>query len=153
VRSIRHSFRWLIAALAFLQIACSSPDAGSAGSEAPHGNHDPKHGGLVLMDGDLHFEVVVQPPGEYRLYFSDAVRKDLPASTAREATMSVTQWGEKPVTVTLSPDVSGANWFGKGPEVHDPDATLRVTYLRSEKPYFIDLPFASVANPPSRADH
>jgi hypothetical protein len=152
VRSIRHRCLSILFALTVASAACSSPDAGAA-LGTPHGNHDPKHGGLVLMDGNLHFEVVVRPAGEYRLFFSDEVRKDLPASTAREASMSVTQWGEPPVTIQLRPDPSGTHWVADGPEVHDPDANLRVTYLRSEKPYFIDLPFKSVENPPSRAAH
>ena len=37
-----------------------------------HGNHNPKYGGTVLMNGDMHFEVVLNRDGTYHVYFSDA---------------------------------------------------------------------------------
>ena len=42
------------------------------------------------MDGDLHFEVVLGRSGEHRLYFSDAMREELPAATAAGVTVTVT---------------------------------------------------------------
>ena len=36
--------------------AASTP---AAGETVPHGDHNPHFGGLVLMNGDLHFEVVL----------------------------------------------------------------------------------------------
>ena len=74
--------------------ACSNPpppapavnqapkDAQHAGITEPHGDHSPHHGGIVLMNGDVHYEVVMDPAGKYEVWFSDAVRTDLPASVA-----------------------------------------------------------------------
>jgi len=66
-----------------------SPPAGSA---VPHGDHNPHHGGIVMMKGDdLHYEVVLDPSGrEYRVYFTDAVREELPASVAADVVLTLT---------------------------------------------------------------
>src|SRR5438552_18962135 len=69
-------------------------------SQAPaHTDHLPRHGGLVLMNGDLHFEVILNKEGRHRVYFSDAVRAELPASIASELTITITQ--HQKATVTL----------------------------------------------------
>ena len=57
-------------------------DAQHAGITEPHGDHSPHHGGIVLMNGDVHYEVVMDPAGKYEVWFSDAVRTDLPAFLA-----------------------------------------------------------------------
>ena len=46
----------------------------AAGGTVPHGDHNPHYGGIVLMNGDLHFEVVLGRDGVCRVYFSDAMR-------------------------------------------------------------------------------
>src|SRR5262245_63650773 len=62
----------------------------STGSTTPHGDHNPHHGGVVLMKGDLHYEVVLDPSGKsYRVFFTDAVREELPASVASDVTLTI----------------------------------------------------------------
>jgi hypothetical protein len=117
--------------------AASTPPAGTV----PHGDHNPRHGGLVFMDGDLHFEVVLGRSGAHRLYFSDAVREDLPAATASAVTVTVTRKAGPPEAVVLQIDDSGESWVGQGREVADPQATARIAYTAHGKPYFIDVPF------------
>jgi uncharacterized membrane protein YphA (DoxX/SURF4 family) len=51
----------------------------------PHADHEPRHGGVVTMMGDLHVEMVVAPSGEVLLYVSDAVRRPIPPSEAKGA--------------------------------------------------------------------
>ena len=64
-------------------------DAQHAGITTPHGDHSPHHGGLVLMQGELHYEVVLDRNGKHAIWFSDAVREDLPASVASKVAMTV----------------------------------------------------------------
>jgi hypothetical protein len=107
----------------------------------PHGDHNPHYGGLVLMNGDLHFEAVLGRDGNHRLYFSDAMRSELPAATASGVTVVVTQKGRDPETVAMRIDESGESWVGRGRGVDDPAAMARVAYTAYGKPYFIDVPF------------
>jgi hypothetical protein len=115
--------------------------AAPAGSETvPHGDHNPHFGGLVLMNGDLHFEVVLARDGGARVYFSDATRTELPAATASEVTITITQKSGAPEVIALHIDDSGESWTGRGRPIDDPGATARVAYTSRGKPYFIDVP-------------
>jgi hypothetical protein len=108
----------------------------------PHGNHDPKYGGVVLMNGDLHFEVVLQRDGRHQVYFSDALREELPASIASRVDVTVTRPGAAPEMVTLHIDESGESWTGRGRPVDDPaQTTARIAYTVQATPYWIDVPF------------
>jgi hypothetical protein len=115
----------------------------AAAGTVPHGDHNPHYGGIVLMNGDLHFEVVANRNGFYRLYFSDATRNELPAATASGVTLTVLKKAQQPPsdTVTMHIDDTGEFWAGQGGPVYDPAATLRVAYTSHGKPYFIDVPF------------
>jgi hypothetical protein len=111
------------------------------GASVPHGDHNPHYGGLVLMDGDLHFEVVLGRDGSERVYFSDATRTELPAATASDVAVTVTQTSHPPQTTALVIDQSGESWIGRGQPVDDPAATVRIAFTARGKPYFIDVPF------------
>jgi hypothetical protein len=109
----------------------------------PHGDHNPHHGGIVMMKGDLHYEVVVDPTGHaHHLYFTDAVREDLPASVASTATLTIHRPGADDESIPLSIDETGESWTGSGKPVEaGPKTSVRVTFtLRNDTPYFIDLP-------------
>src|SRR5690606_31395686 len=54
-----------------------------------HGDHDARHGGFVMMYGDLHFELVAKAAGAVELYYSDAVRAPLPAATASDVVVEI----------------------------------------------------------------
>jgi len=112
-----------------------------AGATVPHGDHNPRYGGVVLMNGDLHFEVVLGRDGGHCVYFSDAMRNELPAATASGVTVTIRQERQPPDTVALHIDESGESWLGRGRRVDDPAATARVAYTAYGKPYFIDVPF------------
>jgi hypothetical protein len=117
--------------------AASAPAAGSV----PHGDHNPRHGGVVFMDGDLHFEVVLARSGSHRVYFSDAAREELPAATASQVTVTITPKGGTPEIIALQIDDTGESWVGRGGEVDIADTTARIAYTVRGRPYFIDVPF------------
>jgi hypothetical protein len=114
----------------------------SFGSTGPltHFDHRPRHDGLVLMNGDTHFEVVLDGDGRYSVYFSDAVRTALPASIASQVLVVVTPPGRAPEATPLQIDATGARWIGRGTPIDDPNAIVRITYTAGEKPYWIDVP-------------
>ena len=108
-----------------------------------HGTHNPKYGGTVLMNGDMHFEVVLNRDGTYHVYFSDAARNELPASMASVVTITVTRPRGTPEPVALKIDDAGESWVGRGKPVKDTDAMARIAYAFQGKPYWIDLPFSA----------
>ena len=132
-----------VAAAATIPLGGGATGKSTPGATDPqaHFDHRPRHGGLVLMNGDLHFEVVFDPAGQHRVYFTDAVRRDLPAAIASEVTLTVTRKEGPPETLHLHIDPPGGSWIASGRPVTDPQATVRVAYTVGKKPYFIDLPF------------
>jgi hypothetical protein len=120
----------------------SDADANAA---VPHGDHSPHHGGIVLMNGEIHFEVVLDRDGRHRIFFSDATRADLPASVASQVSLIVTRPGDDPESLTAQIDDSGESWRAEGRPVHSGEATARVSFVASGEPYWIDLPFTPAA--------
>jgi len=110
-----------------------------------HFDHRPRHGGLVLMNGDTHFEVVREPDGGWRIYFSDAVRNPLPAAIASHASVTVPVPGGAVTEFPLTIDSSGNCWIGRTPLVVDPAAVVRVGYTAASDPYWIDMPISAWA--------
>jgi hypothetical protein len=123
--------------------AAAAVPAPPATGAIPHGDHNPHYGGIVLMNGDLHFEIVADRKGFYRLYFSDATRNELPAATATGVALTVSKKAQQPPseTVTMRIDDTGEFWSGRGGPVDDPAASLHISYTAYGKPYFIDVPF------------
>ena len=110
-----------------------------------HFDHRPRHGGLVLMNGDTHFEVVREPDGGWRIYFSDAVRNPLPAGTASQASLTVPVAGGPARELPLTINAGGDCWVGQGPPVVDPNTVVRVSYTAAGDPYWIDMPISAWA--------
>jgi hypothetical protein len=115
-----------------------------AAATVPHGDHNPHHGGVVMMKGDLHYEVVLDPSGrDYRLYFSDAVREDLPAAYASAVALTVRRPGESEEPILMKIDETGESWSGSGRTVAKPTQTeARVAFTVASEPYWVDVPFA-----------
>ena len=120
--------------------AAKPADAQHAGITTPHGDHSPHHGGLVLMNGEVHYEVVLDPAGKHRLWFSDAVRVDLPASQAARVTMVILRKGLPDETLTLQIDDSGESWVAAGQPVAAGDVTVKVSYELRGEPFEIEIP-------------
>ena len=96
------------------------------------------------MKGDLHYEVVLDRTGRsYQLYFTDAVREDLPASIASSVTLTIIRKNERGETIPLQIDEPGESWVGSGRPVLEPDTTaVAVVFTIAGEPYSIDIPFA-----------
>ena len=120
-------------------------DVASAAAPAPlpHLDHRPRHGGLVLMNGDTHFEVVVEKSGRSSVYFSDAIRTPIDPSAAAQVSVALTQAGYRPETVELQVDAANGRWAGYEAPIDDPNAIVRIAYTVDGKPYWIDVPVSA----------
>lgn len=116
-------------------------DAQHQGVVGPHGDHTPHRGGLVLMNGDVHYEVVFARDGRHQVWFSDAMRNELPASLASNVTMEVMRPGAPVEVVTLAIDEAGESWVGSGRPIAGDDVMVKVKYALQGQPHEIELPF------------
>ena len=125
-------------------IAAPKPaDSQHAGITTPHGDHSPHHGGVVLMNGELHYEVVLDPKGRHAVWFSDAVREDLPASVASKVAMTVMRTNAKPEPLVLSIDDSGESWIASGQPVAGENVMVRLAFVARGEPLEIEIPFVA----------
>ena len=116
----------------------------AAGSIVPHGDHNPHHGGVVMMKGDdLHYEVVLDPAGRaHRVYFTDAVREELPASVASDVVLTIRRPSPPDERIAMQIDEAGESWVGTGRPVANPaTTTARLAFSIRHEPYWIDIPF------------
>ena len=93
------------------------------------------------MNGDLHYEVVLNPKGEHRVYFSDALRAELPASVTPEVIITVNHQEEVFESLKAEIDASGKFWVAHGKAVENLSATARISFTVEGKPYWIEMPF------------
>src|SRR5690349_12246326 len=122
----------------------ATPAATATGGSVPHGDHNPHHGGIVMMKGDdLHYEVVLDAAGRaHRLYFTDAIRDELPASVASDVSLTIRRPHAPDERVAMRIDDAGESWIGGGASVAAPSSTtVRVAFTIRGEPYWIDLPF------------
>jgi hypothetical protein len=153
----------LVCAAAVLVVACrkapsdspaAAPAAGrsqaDAASTVPHGDHNPHHGGVVSMKGDLHYEVVLDPAGKaHHLFFTDAIREELPASIATGVALTIHRPGAPDELIAMTIDEFGESWVGSGRTVEITPATkVRVAFSIHDEPYWIDIPYGA---PPAAA--
>jgi hypothetical protein len=93
------------------------------------------------MKGDLHFEVALNRDGRHRIYFSDAVRAELPASTASEVTLAFSNGEAATEVLDAVVDDSGESWIANGKPLNGHDVSARVSFVVNGEPYWIDVPF------------
>ena len=116
-------------------------DAQHAGLTTPHGDHSPHHGGIVLMQGELHYEVVLDPQGKHAVWFSDAVREDLPASVASKVEMIVMRPNAPAEPLALAIDESGESWLTSGKPLAGDDVMVKLTFVARGEPVEIEIPY------------
>ena len=127
----------------------------SSGASVAHGDHNPHHGGVVMMKGDdLHYEVVLDAAGHvHRVYFTDALRGDLPASVASDVELTIRRPSMPEERIALQIDEAGESWVGSGQAVSAPAATtVRLAFAIRHEPYWIDLPFSPPVSARSRGE-
>lgn len=143
------------AILAVAAISCSAPgeqttpaaanprpqDSQHAGITAPHGDHSPHHGGMVLMQGELHYEVVLDPKGKHSVWFSDAVREDLPASVASKVAMTVMRPNAPVEALALAIDETGESWIANGQPVSGQDVMVKLMFTARGEAHEIEIPY------------
>jgi hypothetical protein len=116
-------------------------DAQHAGITEPHGNHAPQHGGLVLMNGDVHYEVVLDPGGRHAVWFSDAIRTELPASIAANVRLVISRPGAPTESLALEIDESGESWVARGQPIAGDSVMAKLTYDIRGVPHEVEIPF------------
>jgi hypothetical protein len=113
--------------------ACSSPVA--------HADHAPRHGGVVMMYGDLHYEVVLSPQGRHLVYLSDAFRRDLPPTAVSNLVLAVDRGAGFKEVIDGVISTDGRYWTANGSRVSEVNAVARVAFTAAGKRYWIDIPF------------
>jgi hypothetical protein len=116
-------------------------DAQHQGITTPHGDHSPHHGGMVLMNGELHYEVVFDRGGRHRIWFTDAVREDLPAAIAREVRMTIARPNQPPEALALEIDDTGESWVASGKPVAADNVMVKINYVVQGAAHEVEIPF------------
>ena len=124
-----------------VEVTKKPADTQHAGITTPHGDHSPHHDGIVMMNGEMHYEVVFDKSGKHRVWFSDAVREDLPASVAGSVVMIVTRPMGAAETLTLTIDDSGESWVAAGAPLDESGTTVTLRYAVRGEPFEIEIPF------------
>jgi hypothetical protein len=143
--------------------------APSAKPSAPHGGHDPAHGGLVLMDAhDHHAELVLDTKGgKHRVFISDGARAPLPASTFDEVQLSIARPSGPVEKLAMTKAADDTYWQATGTPIPEQQAKVSLSYGKGGKPlYQVELPVeyvltgkmpdepaSSSAEPPAAAPH
>ena len=100
---------------------------------------------MVLMKDELHYEVVLDRNGRHAVWFSDAVREDLPASVASKVEMTVIRPKAAVETLALAIDGSGESWIAAGNPVRGDDVMVRLSFVARGEPFEIEIPFIEPA--------
>lgn len=125
-------------------LALGLPALALAHGDEPHGDHDAKHAGFVMMYEDIHFETVAVPTGGIQLYFTDAQRSDLPAATVSDVAVEIERKGSAIESVTMAISAAGDFWEGAAKPVVETDAIVRVGFLYAGKPLLLDVPASAL---------
>jgi hypothetical protein len=97
------------------------------------------------MNGDVHYEVVLASDGRHAVWFSDAVRSDLPASLARDVTMQVSRPDAPVEHLALQIDDAGESWVARGRPVGGDDVLIKLRYVIQGEAHEVEIPFVPKA--------
>jgi len=128
---------------AFMAIALA-PIAALAHEGHEHGDHNPRHGGFVLMYKDVHVEVVALPQGGVQVYYTDEQRRALPAATASDVVADIEMKGKAAESLAMAISAGGDFWEGKSKPIATSLGVVHLAFLLHGESVVVDLPLASV---------
>lgn len=114
----------------------------SSYSVLAHEDHGARHGGFVMMFLDMHFELVAPQAGGVELYYSDALRIELPAAVVSDVAVEIERAGNRIETVFMTISDTGDHWTGESTPVIDPETIVRIAFLFQGEPFVLDIPAA-----------
>lgn len=133
--------------MGLLSALCLALPAVHAHNGVVHGDHDAHHGGFVMMYRDLHCEVVLKATGQVQLYYTDAMRADLPASVVSQVAVEIERPGGKSESVPMALSAGGDFWEGKTKAPVAATAMLHVAFVFQTEPVVVNLPANSLLGP------
>lgn len=96
---------------------------------ATHGDHNPHHGGAVNMWDMVHYEVVLLPSGGLRVYFTDEMRRDLPATAVSNVRVEIARPKAAIEPVAMQVNATGEFWQGRSKPVSDVKSVVRLGFV------------------------
>jgi len=116
-----------------------------AHGNAAHGDHMPKFGGLVLMYGVLHFEIVADAEAGLLLHLIDAMRTPMPAVTVSDVTIEVERANQKVENIAMRISDAGDFWSGLSKPLGDAESTtVHLAFVAFGNPYVYALPLTAI---------
>lgn len=106
-------------------------DAHTDHKDDSHGDHAAKHGGVLGMQGDYHYELV-DYGNEFRVYLYDAFTKPMQVKGAKGSIEVEAQPG-KTTTLNLAAAADGSHLFALKPKGIDPDEVTLSLNLPGEE--------------------
>ena len=108
-------------------------------SEA-HEDHSSRHGGFVMMFLDLHLELVMPEEGGVEIFYSDDMRRDMPASVVSEVAVALHRpdGSQEPLEMNVSDQ--GDRWAGLSGPISDPKTIVRVEFFWQGQPVTLEVP-------------
>ena len=100
------------------------------------------------MNGDIHYEVVLGRDGRHRVWFSDAVRNDLPASIAQNLTLEIARPAAPVEVVKPAIDEAGESWVATSRPIEGDGVMVKIRYALQGEPHEVEVPFIAGGSPP-----
>ncbi|AKH42616.1 hypothetical protein FHS61_000386 [Altererythrobacter atlanticus] len=139
----------LLRALGVVCLFASAPPALAHGDEV----HTAPHGGVMVTDGAMHFELVADPKGGLKIYFSSADGNPLPASAASEVAVEIEHPKARTEYVAMSIDRTGGFWRGNSQPLTDKGAVLHIGVVSQGRGALKDVPASQVIAAMNNAGH
>ncbi|MEQ8407859.1 MAG: hypothetical protein RKH07_06245 [Gammaproteobacteria bacterium] len=125
---------------ALTRLVCAFTFLATANLVTAHEDHGSRHGGFVMMFLELHFELVVPDEGGVQLYYSDAMRMELPAAVVSDVAIEIEREDYEIESVPMRISDSGDHWMGSSEPVDNPESIVRVAFLFQGEPFVLDIP-------------